>query len=104
LHPTGGGTSAAAPFWAGLVALADLFAGRPLGFVNAGMYRIAEDPSYHTAFHGITTGTNSVSFPSATVQGYTASRGWNPVTGWGSPAANVVVPLWAREVNVNDGP
>lgn len=100
----GGGTSAAAPFWAGLVALADQYAGRPLGFVNAGIYRIAENPSYQIAFHGITTGTNSVSFPPATVQGYAASRGWNPVTGWGSPDANVLIPLLDREVNANDGP
>src|SRR5262249_22137758 len=34
------GTSAAAPFWAGLVALADQLAHRHLGFINPAIYRI----------------------------------------------------------------
>ncbi len=38
----GGGTSAAAPLWAGLAALADQSAGRRLGFLNAALYRIAD--------------------------------------------------------------
>ena len=55
-----GGTSAGAPFWAGLIALADQYAGHPLGFVNPAIYRIARSPLYHKAFHDITTGTNTV--------------------------------------------
>ena len=41
-----GGTSAAAPFWAGLIALADQEAGHPLGFVNPAIYQIARGPLY----------------------------------------------------------
>jgi hypothetical protein len=89
-----GGTSAAAPLWAGVIALADQYAHRQLGFVNAAVYQIAR--TNNNAFHQITTGNNSVSFPPHTIIGYHASHGWNPVTGWGSPDASVLVPLLAR--------
>jgi subtilase family serine protease len=113
-----GGTSAAAPLWAAVIALADQYAGRHLGFVNPDLYRIGRSPADHTAFHDITTGTNTVestvrneSVPvqggpqttvpvppspaiSRTVTGYSAR--WDPVTGWGSPDAQVLVPLLAR--------
>jgi subtilase family serine protease len=91
-----GGTSASAPIWAALVALADQYAGRHLGFVNPALYRIAASGSYHRAFHDITTGNNSVEFPPKTVTGYHAAPGWDPVTGLGSPDAQYLVPLLAR--------
>jgi subtilase family serine protease len=91
-----GGTSAAAPFWAGLIALADQQAGHPLGFVNPAIYRIARGPLYHKAFHDITTGNNTVSLNGVTVTGYQAGPGWDPVTGWGTPDAQVLIPLLAR--------
>ncbi len=91
-----GGTSASAPLWAGIIALADQYAGRQLGFVNPAIYRIALGVHYHQAFHDITTGNNTASFPPVTVTGYQAAPGWDPVTGWGSPDANVLVPLLAR--------
>jgi subtilase family serine protease len=90
-----GGTSAAAPFWAGLIALADQEAGHSLGFVNPAIYQIARGPLYHKAFHDITTGDNTVSVNGVTVTGYQAGPGWDPVTGWGSPDAQVLVPLLA---------
>ena len=92
----GGGTSASAPAWAALVALADQYAGRPLGFVNPAIYQIARGPAYHQAFHDVTTGNNTVRFPPQTITGYRAAPGWDPVTGWGSPDAQVLVPLLAR--------
>jgi subtilase family serine protease len=91
-----GGTSAAAPFWAGLIALADQEAGHPLGFVNPAIYRIARGPLYHKAFHDITTGNNTVVLNGYTVTGYQAGPGWDPVTGWGTPDAQVLIPLLAR--------
>jgi subtilase family serine protease len=90
-----GGTSASAPIWAALIALADQYAGRHLGFVNPAIYRIARGPRYLQAFHDITTGTNTARFPPATVTGYRAAAGWDPVTGWGSPNAQVLIPLLA---------
>jgi subtilase family serine protease len=91
-----GGTSAAAPIWAAMIALADQYAGRPLGFVNPAIYQIARGPRYHQAFHDITSGNNTVQFPPSTITGYPAGPGWDPVTGWGSPNAQVLVPLLAR--------
>ncbi len=91
-----GGTSAAAPFWAGLIALADQEAGHPLGFVNPAIYQIARGPQYHKAFHDITTGNNTVVLNGVTITGYQTGPGWDPVTGWGTPDAQVLIPLLAR--------
>jgi len=92
----GGGTSASAPIWAALIALADQYAGRHLGLVNPAIYRIARGPRYHQAFHDATQGNNTVQFPPTTITGYQAAPGWDPVTGWGSPDAQVLIPLLAR--------
>jgi subtilase family serine protease len=97
-----GGTSASAPLWAGIVAVADQYAGRHLGFVNAAIYRIASSSAYHRAFHDVATGDNAVDFPPRTVSGYRAGPGWDAVTGWGSPDASVLVPLLAHDVRADD--
>ena len=91
-----GGTSASAPIWAGLIALADQYAGRELGFVNPALYRIARSAGYRRAFHDITSGNNTAAWPPTTITGYRAAPGWDPVTGLGSPDAQVLVPLLAR--------
>jgi subtilase family serine protease len=91
-----GGTSASAPIWAALIALADQYAGRHLGFINPAIYQIARSPHHHQAFHDITTGNNTVQFPPTTITGYQAAPGWDLVTGWGSPNAQVLIPLLAR--------
>jgi subtilase family serine protease len=97
-----GGTSASAPLWAGLVALADQYARRHLGFVNAALYRIGHGRLYHKALHDVTTGNNTVRFPPKTISGYHATGGWDAVTGWGSPNAGALVPLLARTVHPGD--
>jgi subtilase family serine protease len=94
-----GGTSAAAPVWAAVIALADQYAGRHLGFVNPAVYQIGHSDHYHQAFHDVTSGTNTVQLPTQTITGYPAASGWDPVTGWGSPNAQVLVPLLARYVS-----
>jgi subtilase family serine protease len=91
-----GGTSATAPFWAALIALANQYAGHDLGFINPALYRIARSPWYRTAFHDISRGSNTAKFPPKTFTGYRARPGWDPVTGWGSPSARVLIPLLAR--------
>jgi subtilase family serine protease len=91
-----GGTSTTAPLWAGLIAVADQYAHRHLGFVNPAIYRIARSASYHEAFHDITKGNNTPAFAGHTITGYAATTGWDPVTGWGTPNAQALVPLLAR--------
>ena len=92
----GGGVSAAAPLWAAIIALADQYAGRDLGVINTALYRIGRSPYYHQAFHDVTMGTNTVTFPTQTISGYHAAAEWDPVTGWGSPNARTLVPLLDR--------
>ena len=57
------GTSAAAPLYAGLVALANQQSaqqGKPtIGFLNPTIYEIAESTAYASCFHDITSGNNS---------------------------------------------
>jgi subtilase family serine protease len=90
------GTSAATPLWAAVIALADQDAGQHLGFVNPAIYAIARSPAYHRAFHDVVTGDNSVLWPTGVFTGYNAGPGWDPVTGWGSPNAQTLVPLLAH--------
>lgn len=91
---TASGTSAATPFWASVVALADQQAGHPLGFVNPALYRIGASDTYTRDFFDITTGDNSVNQQGVSVTGYQAGPGWDAVTGLGEPnAPNLVSAL-----------
>jgi subtilase family serine protease len=91
-----GGTSASAPIWAGIIALADQYAKRHLGFVNPAIYQFARGPHHDQAFHDVSAGnSNAAEFPHGTITGYRAGPGWDPDTGWGSPNAEVLVPLLA---------
>ncbi|HLG64130.1 MAG TPA: S53 family peptidase [Ktedonosporobacter sp.] len=87
---TAGGTSASAPVWAGLMAIANQMAGHPLGFINPALYRLAASSTYAQDFRDITAGNNTND--SANVQGYSAAPGWDPVTGLGSPNAEKLIP------------
>jgi subtilase family serine protease len=91
-----GGTSASAPTWAGIIALADQYAKRKIGFVDPAIYQIAGSSAYGQAFHDVTQGNNTAEFSHGTIVGYQAGPGWDPVTGWGSPNAAILVPLLAR--------
>jgi subtilase family serine protease len=74
-----GGTSYAAPRWAGYLALANqqnvTNNGKTLGYINPLIYPIGFGSSYDSNFHDITSGNN----------GYPAVTGYDLVTGWGSP-------------------
>jgi subtilase family serine protease len=93
-----GGTSAGAPQWAALFAIADQ--GRALNgldTLDSGtqtlpmLYALYDTPLYNSAFHDITTGGNS---------GYSATTGYDPVTGLGSPQANVLVQYLAGNISI----
>jgi len=89
---TAGGTSAAAPMWAALVAIADQMAGHSLGFINPALYKIGTGAHYQQDFHDITVGNNSVASLNVKVEGYNAVPGWDPITGFGSPNAVNLLP------------
>jgi subtilase family serine protease len=81
-----GGTSCAAPLWAGFTALVNQQAandGQPsVGFINPALYAIASGPSYTSCFHDITTGNNtSAGSPSE----FYAVTGYDLCTGLGTP-------------------
>jgi kumamolisin len=86
-----GGTSFAAPMWAGFVALANQqYAqsnpGKTIGFINPNIYsqNISNGSltyAYAANFHDVTSGTSG---------SYSAVTGYDLVTGWGSPQAALV--------------
>jgi kumamolisin len=81
-----GGTSFAAPMWAGYIALVNqqLAANgeSPIGFINPTIYAQNVTSSYATDFHDITSGTSG---------SYSAVAGYDLVTGWGSPNGNGLI-------------
>jgi subtilase family serine protease len=88
-----GGTSFAAPRWAGLLALANqqsVAAGKStLGFVNTKIYTTATGSSYKSQFHDITSGNNKPDEGSGA--GFNAVTGFDLVTGWGSPQGAALI-------------
>jgi len=89
-----GGTSLSCPQWAGLVALADQINGGGLGLINPALYEIASDPAmYANDYYDVTVGNNQAD---PNVLGYSATPGWDPITGLGTPnAANLLPDLVA---------
>jgi kumamolisin len=75
----GGGTSAATPLWAALVALLAEELGHPLGWLNPLAYRADLAPG----FRDVTRGTNDVS--PRPLGFFRAGPGWDAVSGLGSP-------------------
>ncbi len=82
-----GGTSAASPAWAGIMALANQANGRPLGFVNPAIYEIGNSRS----FHDITQGNNAVCAGLCGEDGFLAGRGYDLTTGWGTPNVSAFI-------------
>jgi hypothetical protein len=82
-----GGTSFAAPRWAGFLALVNqqaVAAGQsPVGFVNPALYAIGLSSSYDSDLHDIVSGNNDVT--AGVLGGFNAVPGYDLVTGWGSP-------------------
>jgi kumamolisin len=76
----GNGTSAAAPLWAGLIAVLNAALGGNLGFVNPALYAVGS-----RGFRDVLglPGRASNGFNGA--PGYPAHPGWDACTGWGSP-------------------
>ena len=76
-----GGTSAAAPQWAAIIALADQMGQSRIGFLNGDLYSYAHGSRYGYVFHDVTHGSNTYEG----ITGYPATKGWDAVTGLGTP-------------------
>ena len=92
-----GGTSLAAPLWAGLVALANQQAAAngqpPIGFANPALYAIGKSANYQACFHDITTGGNT---NSSSPTKFWAAAGYDLCTGLGTPnGSNLITALLA---------
>lgn len=85
-----GGTSLSCPEWAGLVSIADQINGGGLGPINPALYKLGADPATYAAdFNDVTIGNNTAD---PTVPGYSATTGWDPITGLGTPNAAKLLP------------
>jgi kumamolisin len=83
-----GGTSFAAPMWAGYIALVNqqlASQSQPtIGFINPTIYQQNVGSQYLADFHDITSGTSG---------SYSAVTGYDLVTGWGSPNSGLIAAL-----------
>ena len=79
------GTSASSPAWAAIIALLDQKNGGPVGFINSAIYRLATSDKSSDAFHDITQGENSDTAGQFGVDGFSAGKGYDLTTGWGTP-------------------
>jgi subtilase family serine protease len=86
-----GGTSFAAPMWAGFIALVNqqrVANGKAdIGFINPYIYAENVTSTYGTDFHDITSGKSG---------SYSAVTGYDLVTGWGSPKPALITTLAAQ--------
>ncbi|HET6205570.1 MAG TPA: S53 family peptidase, partial [Terracidiphilus sp.] len=85
-----GGTSFAAPMWAGFIALVNqqrIANGLgTVGFINPTIYNQNVASQYATDFHDVTSGTSG---------SFSAVTGFDLVTGWGSPKPALITALSA---------
>jgi subtilase family serine protease len=80
------GTSEGSPQWAGIVADLDQYAGRPLGFLNPALYTVGGFGRFGSFGRDITVGNNALlDVAGAIAPGYSATVGWDPASGWGTP-------------------
>lgn len=90
-----GGTSAATPLWAATIALVnqDLKKRglRQVGFANPALYWMGANAAKFGAspFHDVTAGNNLA---------YSAGKGWDFATGWGSMDGNALDAAWATYI------
>ena len=98
-----GGTSFAAPIFAGMVALINQKTNNPAGsgLVNKTLYQLAANSStYSSAFNDIISGNNFCTAGSTycasngTTLGYQAGTGYDQVTGLGSVNLNALASAW----------
>ncbi len=103
-----GGTSAAAPTFAGVLALLVQKNGTPLGNINPNLYTIAS--AVPSAFHDITSGSNIVPCTVGSTNcttgnfGYSAGVGYDQASGWGSIDAFNMVEQWGADISISSNP
>jgi hypothetical protein len=74
-----GGTSAAAPLYAGLVAILNATLGEPVGYLNYNLYAFGGTNIFNDIHDGV-----SNAIPGEPAPGYKSGVGWDACTGYGS--------------------
>jgi len=104
-----GGTSVAAPSFAGIVALLNQKLGTRQGNINSILYNLAATAP--TAFHDITGGGNQVpcqagstGCPSTGTIGYSAGPGYDQATGLGSVDVGTLITVWPTSNSTTSTP
>jgi kumamolisin len=87
--PPIGGTSAAAPLWAGLIALMNQSLKTRLGFLNPLLCKL---PKSSGAFHDVTQGSNG---------DYKTGEGWDACTGLGTPNGQMLLAALKAVLSAN---
>jgi len=84
-----GGTSAAAPLWAALIARINAILPSPVGYLNPLLFQQGADGKQLgvSGFRDIVAGNNST----ASIGGYQAGMGYDAVTGWGVPVGTALL-------------
>ena len=103
-HGVVGGTSAGAPQWAAIVALANEVRGKrglpPLGLATPQLWQLArERSSYRKDFHDITVGSNALGGPGSGLPGFNAGPGYDFATGLGTPQVSRLL----KDLSERDG-
>ncbi len=102
-HEGVGGTSLAAPRWAGFLALvnqqAAINGNSSIGFLNPTIYAIGTGSSYGSEFHDITSGNNG----DGSGNSYSAVTGYDLATGWGSPNGQGLISALAGVASSSGG-
>lgn len=124
-----GGTSAASPAWAAIIAILNQEHGSPVGYINPAIYSLALSSAYSTAFHDVTAGNNTdcpatANFPpsglylydcginygppygvydAVTPKGFPAVTGYDLTTGWGTPDVSAFITAFLAMYATNNG-
>jgi subtilase family serine protease len=103
-HGVLGGTSAAAPQWAAIVALANEARGKrglpSLGLATPQLWLLARDrSSYRKDFHDIVLGSNALGGPGSGLPGFDARPGYDFATGLGTPDVSRLL----KDLSARDG-
>jgi subtilase family serine protease len=92
------GTSEATPLFSGIVALSAQVAGHSLGLINPALYQLSA--AHAPGIVDVTSGNNTVSFTQNgklyTIQGFSATKGFDLASGVGTVNAASFVPELAR--------
>ena len=92
-----GGTSCAAPLWAGFAALLNQQTAAsglpPVGFLNPVLYALGMGTNYNSDFHDITVGNNTNNFSHGR---FISAVGYDLCTGWGTPNGQSMIDALAQ--------